>query len=154
MIDIREASFPGDQEVVREIFGEYVASLKIDLSFQDIDTELATLPGQYTAPGGAVLLARQDSGLLGCVAYRPICEEVCEMKRLYVRPQGRGLGLGKRLAEFACRHARNGGYERIRLDTLPTMTAAQGIYASLGFGPIEPYVFNPIAGTVYMEITL
>ncbi|SIT45566.1 GCN5-related N-acetyltransferase [Paraburkholderia ribeironis] len=154
MIHIRSARFPEQLEVVRAIFREYADSLGIDLSFQDFESELAGLPGKFAAPRGEVLLAYHAEDLIGCVAMRPLDETTCEMKRLYVRPSGRGLQAGRRLATRICASARQSGYRRIRLDTLPTMHAARRLYASLGFEPIPAYVFNPIAGTIFLECDL
>ena len=154
MVTLREAVFPEQAEAVRAIFREYAERLGVDLCFQNFDEELATLPGKYSAPAGRVLLACDQGREIGCVAMRPIDSAVCEMKRLYVRPQGRGLGLGRRLAESICQIANEAGYQRIRLDTLPTMAEAQGLYADMGFRPIPSYVFNPISGTQYLELDL
>lgn len=154
MSDITQAQFPRDLGVVRDLFREYAASLGVDLSFQGFESELDDLPGKYAAPAGCVLLARRGSDVLGCVAMRPLELATCEMKRLYVRPIGRGEHLGRRLAERVCREAREAGYARICLDTLPSMATAQALYSSLGFVPTEPYVFNPIAGTKYLALDL
>jgi ribosomal protein S18 acetylase RimI-like enzyme len=154
MTEIRAARFPEDLPLVREIFREYADSLNIDLGFQDFETELADLPGKYAAPGGMVLLAWNDAQVIGSVAMRSLDNTVCEMKRLYVRPAGRGQQWGRRLAEALIRCAKDAGYEKIRLDTLPTMQAAQQLYSSLGFRAIDAYVFNPIAGTQFLELAL
>ncbi|MBV8536208.1 MAG: GNAT family N-acetyltransferase [Alphaproteobacteria bacterium] len=155
-IRIAPPRFPDDTELVRQFFTEYVDRLGIDLSFQDVDTELASLPGKYAPPQGAVLLARDDDGkAVGVVALRPLpLSGACEMKRLYVRPQARAQKVGRRLAEAIVNSARTIGYARILLDTLPTMQAAVALYASLGFRPIEPYYPNPIPGTVYLALDL
>jgi ribosomal protein S18 acetylase RimI-like enzyme len=153
-MDIRHAEFPRDLDAVRGLFREYADSLGVDLCFQDFEDELSSLPGKYGAPSGRLLLAWRDAEAVGCVALRPVNGTSCEMKRLYVRPQVRGVNLGRRLAERICDEARGVGYTRICLDTLPTMTAAQALYESLGFRPIEPYVFNPIAGTRYLALDL
>ena len=134
-----------DVELVRTLFREYADSLGVDLSFQDFDSELAEPLGFYEL----VLLAED-----GCVALRRIDERTCEMKRLYVRPEGRGLGLGRALALAAIARARELGYERMRLDTLPMMGAAQELYATLGFVDIDPYRHNPIEGSRFMELRL
>ena len=154
MIDIQPAALPGDLDDVRRLFREYADGLGVDLSFQGFDAELAGLPGKYAPPAGRLLLARCDGEAVGCVAMRPLGSSECEMKRLYVRPSVRGVRLGRRLAERVCQEARDAGYSRICLDTLPTMGLAQELYASLGFGPIEPYVFNPIPGTKYLALNL
>ena len=154
MIQIHPARFPEQVEAVRGIFREYAESLGIDLSFQQFESELADLPGKFAAPRGLVLLAYHDAELVGCVALRPIDETICEMKRLYVRPAGRGLQTGKQLATLICAAASETGYRRIRLDTLPSMHAALRLYASLGFEPIPAYVFNPIPGAIFLECDL
>jgi GNAT superfamily N-acetyltransferase len=152
--ELREARFPEDADLVRAIFREYADSLGFDLGFQDFETELAQLPGKYAAPGGCVLLAGHGGAVVGCVALRPSGPGVAEMKRLYVRPGVRGLRLGRRLAEAVCEAARRAGYDRIRLDTLPSMQAARAIYAELGFVPTEPYAFNPMPGATFLERVL
>ncbi len=150
MIEIRAANFPDDLWVVQSLFKEYAESLGVDLGFQGFDAELSGLPGKYEPPDGRLLIAADSTGAAACIAMRRIDERSCEMKRLYVRPRARGENLGRRLVESICNEARNAGYSRICLDTLPSMAAAQALYASLGFVPIEPYVFNPIAGTKFM----
>ncbi|SDR24722.1 Ribosomal protein S18 acetylase RimI [Paraburkholderia fungorum] len=154
MIQIHPARFPEQVEAVRGIFREYAQSLGIDLSFQQFDSELADLPGKFAAPRGEVLLAYYGAEVIGCVALRPIDDAICEMKRLYIRPSGRGLQAGKQLATLICATARELGYSRIRLDTLPTMHAALSLYESLGFEPIPAYVFNPIPGAIFLECDL
>lgn len=154
VIEIRPAAFPQDLDLVSELFREYTNSLGVDLAFQGFETELASLPGKYEPPAGRLLLAWRERAALGCVALRAIDGATCEMKRLYVRPQARGERLGRRLAERICEEARNAGYARICLDTLPAMASAQALYRSLGFVPIAPYVFNPIAGTQFLALDL
>lgn len=151
MVEIYPARFPDQLDVVRAIFREYADSLGVDLSFQNFESELAELPGKFAAPRGRVLLALNNGNVVGCVAMRPLDELTCEMKRLYIRPSGRGQQIGRQLATRICQIAREAGYTRIRLDTLPDMQAAQRLYASLGFEPIPAYVFNPIVGTIFME---
>lgn len=154
MVEIRAADVANDLPVVRELFREYTDSLGVDLAFQGFEAELAALPGKYAPPAGRLLLAWRDAAPLGCVALRPLGAGDCEMKRLYVRPQARGERLGRQLAQRVCAEARSAGYARICLDTLPSMASAQALYRSLGFVPIEPYVFNPIAGTQFLALDL
>jgi putative acetyltransferase len=138
----------------QEIFREYQVSLDIDLCFQDFEQELAALPGKYAPPQGRLYLAFVDEMLAGCIALRPFQEGLCEMKRLYVRPQFRGQNLGLLLATEIIAEAKRIGYHQMVLDTLDTMTAAQKIYRSVGFQEIEPYCFNPIDGALYMGLDL
>jgi ribosomal protein S18 acetylase RimI-like enzyme len=135
-----------DDERVRQLLREYADGLGVDLSFQDFEAELADPLGFYEL----VLIAEGE----GCVALRRIDDESCEMKRLYVRPEARGAGLGRRLAEAVVAEARSRGYRRMLLDTLPSMAAARALYAALGFREVEPYRFNPIEGTAFLELVL
>jgi len=138
----------------RILFQEYIDSLGIDLSFQAYQTELADLASIYSPPNGAIILAKQSNESVGCVGLRKYNSEVCEMKRLYMRPQGRGRGLGMVLCQKIISRAKAMGYGKLRLDTLPTMTAARELYKKIGFYPIDPYYDNPIAGTAFMELNL
>lgn len=140
------------------MFKEYASGLGVDLCFQDFDRELETLPGDYSAPRGALFVARVDGNLAGCCALRPLdatdYPNAAEMKRLFVRKQFRGLGLGRKLAEAAMDAARQAGYSCVLLDTLDDMEAARALYAELGFAEIPPYYHNPIAGAHYLKAML
>lgn len=139
---------------VRTLFREYQTWLGVDLGFQHFEDELASLPGPYAPPRGGLLLGVEGEDALGCVAVRPLDGGSCEMKRLYVRPRGRGRGLGRDLAVAIIDLARRAGYARMRLDTLDTLSEAMGLYTSLGFRQTEPYYDNPLEGVVYWELDL
>jgi ribosomal protein S18 acetylase RimI-like enzyme len=153
-VEILHAESPAQLAQVRGLFLEYAASLGIDLSFQRFDEELARLPGEYVPPEGCLLLALEGGVALGCVALRPLAPCVCEMKRLYVRPAGRGRGIGRSLSAAVIDEAQQRGYARMRLDTLPSMRPAIALYESLGFQRIAAYRYNPVPGTVYLELVL
>ncbi len=151
---IERAASPGDVEAVRRLFVEYQESLGVDLCFQDFDRELAELPGDYISPTGCLLVARAGDDIVACVALRRLDAGTCEMKRLYVCPTQRGLGLGRAMAEAVIAEARRIGYDRMRLDTLPSMTEAAALYERLGFRDIEPYTANPVAGARFLQLEL
>jgi len=150
-VHIRLANTPDELPAVRELFGEYADRLGIDLCFQRFEDELAGLPGAYAPPEGRLLVVDAGTGLAGCVACRPHAPGVCEMKRLYVRPAFRGLGLGRRLIDRLSVEAISIGYHSMVLDTMPTMSEAIGLYRSAGFVEIEPYTFNPVPGALYFR---
>ncbi len=139
-----------EMETVRALFREYQQHLGIDLCFQSFEEELAGLPGKYTG----IWFAEVDGELAGVVALRPWAEGIGEMKRLYVRPGFQGRGLGKALAEIVVAASRQAGYHALRLDTLPSMSAAVALYRAMGFNEIEPYTVNPVPGALFLELTL
>ena len=141
-------------EAIRQLFLEYEKSIHTDLCFQNFEEEVKGLPGKYAPPDGALILASVDNKPAGCAALRKISEDVCEMKRLYVRDGYRGMGIGRKLIDLILEEASVHRYHYIRLDTLSTMERAQNLYCSVGFYDIEPYVYNPISGARFMELKL
>ena len=154
MLRIYPVKTSEDIELVKELFIEYSDSLDFDLCFQNFKEELANLPGEYSPPTGCLLLAKYKDQSAGCVALRQLSDGICEGKRLYVRPQFRGLKIGRKLAEAIIAEARKMGYTSIRGDTIDSMKIAQALYASLGFTEIEPYCYNPIEGAKFIELKL
>jgi putative acetyltransferase len=151
---IRDATSDADLQEIKRLFLAYAGSLEISLCFQNFEQELAGLPGAYAAPKGCLLLAEFDSVAGGCVALRPLQNQACEMKRLFLAPEFRGTGTGRALVIAVMNKARSIGYASIRLDTLPSMSKAIELYKELGFTPIEPYYENPVPGALFLECKL
>jgi putative acetyltransferase len=153
-LSLTEAGEPADFAAGRELFQEYAAQLPIDLRFQGFAAELDRLTTMYAPPSGCLILARSGDRPIGCGALRRLSGDACEMKRLYLRPQARGTGLGRALAERLVARAKALGYARMYLDTLVDMLPARGLYRSLGFRETAPYYDNPLPDVVYMELDL
>lgn len=157
-VEVFTPQSPEQINETRSLFADYAASLKVDLYFQNFAAELESLPGEYSAPRGALLVATVDGKFAGCCAMRPLDSvdyaNACEMKRLYVRDEFRRLGLGRQLAEGILDASRLAGYSCILLDTLDDMESARALYDELGFCEIPPYYFNPIAGAHYLKADL
>lgn len=154
MVTIVRADSPGLWSVSIQLFDEYVASLPVSLEFQNVGYEREHLAQEYGTSHGALLLARDDDAWVGCGAWRHFSNTRCEMKRLYVRPQARGQGVGRALATALVDDARRRGYRTMLLDTWPTMVAAQALYESLGFQAVEAYRHNPVVGTRFFQLAL
>ncbi len=154
MIELLHPNSPVLWETARALVREYAASLNVNLDFQNFNEELLHFESEYAPPTGTFLLARNETAFLACGALRRFSVTDCEMKRLYVRPSGRNLGLGRQIAVTLITEARSLGYTRMLLDTLPTMQSAQSLYKSLGFEPTQPYRFNPIQGTSFLKLDL
>ena len=150
-VAVRKPRDAAEIGAAKALFLDYARSLNFSLCFQDFDAEMAGFPGKYAPPTGALLLAVVDGVPVGAVGLRDLGGGVCEMKRLYVKPEFRALKLGRRLAEALVAEARALGYRAMRLDTLPDMQSAQALYRSMGFRDIPPYYDNPIEGARYME---
>jgi len=148
------ARLPNEIPAIKGLFQEYADSLNFELDFQDFREELATLPGKYAPPLGSILVARDNGETVGCVAVRPLGEEICEMKRLYVKPAHRGKRLGRELALAIIEEAKRLGYKAMRLDTVVAMKEASALYKALGFQPIDAYYYNPLRGAMYFELKL
>ena len=157
-IELRRPTTEAELASVATVFREYAASLDIDLCFQNFDDEIASLPGDYAPPAGHLLLAYVDGELAGCGALRRFADaddaNACEMKRLFVRPAHRRVGLGRILAQALLDEGRRAGYSAMLLDTLDDMEAARELYGSLGFVEVAPYYFNPIPGAHYLKAEL
>ncbi|WP_342619601.1 GNAT family N-acetyltransferase [Rhodoferax sp. GW822-FHT02A01] len=157
-IGVSTAQSDSQLEGIRLLFREYAKALGVDLCFQNFEQELAQLPGEYAPPRGSLLIATVAADDAGCCALRALdttdYANACEMKRLYVRPQYRGLGLGRKLVEAVLDQARQAGFSCVLLDTLDEMEAARALYDDLGFEEIPPYYFNPIAGAHYLKVDL
>ena len=147
---------PPDLEATTTLFTAYAASLGIDLTFQDFESEMEGMPGKYAPPHGELLLARDSKGeAVGCAGLRPMLSEgCCEMKRLYVSPHGRGLGVGKALIDRALQTASTLGYREMRLDTLPSMAGAISLYKQAGFVVIPAYYDTPLPDTIFFSCDL
>jgi ribosomal protein S18 acetylase RimI-like enzyme len=154
MMQILQARSEPETAETRKLFQEYQEALGVDLEFQGFAAEVETLPGDYAPPRGRLLLAWEGDCAVGCIALRPLAEAICEMKRLYVRTYARSCGVGRLLVERAIAEARAAGYERMNLDTLPTMEGALRPYQRLGFRDIPAYCHNPIAGARYLALDL
>jgi len=154
-MNLIQAATEAELQMARELFEEYAVGIGISLCFQNFDQELAGLPGKYALPDGRLLLAYSDDRLAGCIALRKLDSRSCEMKRLFLRNDFRGQGLGRALVQAIIDEAKGIGYERIRLDTLPgRMDSAISLYRRFGFQEIAPYYDNPVEGALFMELTL
>lgn len=154
IVDIVTATTKVEMDVARGLFREYARSIDEDICFENLDKELEELPGEYAAPDGRLLFALVDRNVEGCVALKKAGDQLCEMKRLFVRPGFRGSGVGKKLVLTLMAGARAAGYRRLRLDTLPSMQDAIRLYRRLGFVEIPPFRPLPIPGVLYMEAKL
>ena len=154
MITMKQAVFPQDSRAVLDIWREFVASPSVSLDFQGYAAEFENIPGKYAVPDGRILLGKVNGQIAGTVALRKVSPAICEMKRLYVRPGARGTGLGRALAETLIREAKQAGYAEMRLDVLAEFTAAQKLYADLGFVPAPAVSFNPVPGTQFLGLPL
>ncbi len=155
MVEFLHVDSGPEIEEIRRLFTEYGRSLNFDLCFQSFEQELRDLPGRYAAPRGRLMLARVDGSTAGCVALKPLDADVCEMKRLYVRPQFRGRQLGRALASRVIEEARSAAYQSIRLDTIAgAMDPAIALYRSMSFCEIPAYYGNPVPNALYFQLTL
>jgi putative acetyltransferase len=150
MTAIRYAKFPEDLSAVLSIWREFIANSPVNLDYQENEAEFADLPGKYAAPRGCVLLADRDGDIEGCIALREVSTDICEMKRLYVRPHARGRNVGRQLAERLISEARSAGYSEMRLDVQERSVSARGLYNALGFVTADPISFNPVPGASFL----
>jgi ribosomal protein S18 acetylase RimI-like enzyme len=151
---IRRAAFPNDADSVRSIWREFIANSPVNLDYQGNDADLDNLPGKYAAPDGCVLLAECRNEIVGCVALRRVSIDICEMKRLYVRPHARGRQLGYNLVDRLTNEAREAGYREMRLDVMEQSVSARRLYKILGFVPAEAVSFNPAPGASFLGLRL
>jgi ribosomal protein S18 acetylase RimI-like enzyme len=154
MMDIHAARLPDEVPAIKELFQEYAGSLNFDLDFQEFREELETLPGKYAPPLGSIFLATVNGEIIGCVAVRPLDTDICEMKRLYVKPEHRSKKIGRELAVAIIEEAKRLGYKAMRLDTVEAMKEASALYRALGFQRIDAYCYNPLEGAMYFELKL
>lgn len=154
VIEFKHVTGQDRLEDIKQLFLEYSHSLNINLDFQDFKTEFETLPGKYAPPDGVLILALVDETGAGCIALRKISEDICEMKRLYVRDEYRGLGIGRKLIAILIEEAIKLNYSYMRLDTLSSLEKALQLYKNIGFYDIDPYIYNPIKGARFMELKL
>jgi putative acetyltransferase len=153
-MDIRHADFPEDTDLVLSMWRDFIADAPVNLSYQNNEVEFANMPGKYARPGGCVLLAEQRGEVGGCIALRKVSADICEMKRLFVRPKARGSGLGRALVERLIEEARASGYCEMRLDVMEKYIAARKLYEALGFVDAEPVSYNPVAGASFLGLKL
>jgi len=154
MTIIRRAIFPDDETALLAIWREFIARSPVNLDYQANDAEFAALPGKYAAPRGGVLLADRGGEIDGCVAFREVSDDICEMKRLYVRPHARGRHLGRDLVDRLIVEVRHSNYSEIRLDVMEHSLAARALYRAFGFVPAEPVSFNPAPGASFLGLRL
>jgi len=154
MINYKISRTEQDFADAKDLFLEYANSLNFELCFQNFEKEISDLPAQYSEPTGCIILCYEDNKPIGCVGLRKFAEGICEMKRLYLKNEARGKGIGRALAEKIIGKANERGYKKMQLDTIETMKEAISLYKSMGFKEISPYRFNPIKGVVYMELEI
>lgn len=154
MTELKEAISGPDYQIATDLFKEYASQIGVDLQFQNFNTELENIATQYSRPEGVLIIVYDNQLPLGCFGVRKLDNEICELKRMYLRNEARGRGLGKQLLTKSMQLGKELGYEKMRLDTLPSMQTAIGLYKKIGFYEIPPYRYNPIEGTKYMEIKL